>query len=144
MAYYLSNERNQDVVAGYQRYQQYLREHEHEFPVGAFALGTAEWYQNAHDHRCPHDGRLENFIISEIADSNGKRLAIRIRLLGAYHDGYIELFYPQVFGFNLETASRAGGLGDWLYDEFRVSSEGHLIHQVEWAGFPSITGTLGD
>jgi hypothetical protein len=34
--------------------QQYLREHQHRFPPGAFALGTSEWWQLPHDHRCPH------------------------------------------------------------------------------------------
>jgi len=55
MAYYLSNQRNSGVVEAYRRYQQYLRENEAQLPCGAFALATAEWYQNPNDHRCPHD-----------------------------------------------------------------------------------------
>src|SRR5215467_2275968 len=45
MAYYLSNERNKDVLEAYRRYQEYLRQHERTFPPSAFALATAEWYQ---------------------------------------------------------------------------------------------------
>lgn len=140
MAYFLRKERNEDVMVSYRRYQQYLREHEHEFPPGGFALGTAEWYQNANDHRCPHDGWLEAFTISETAGADKTRVTtMRTRLLGAYHDGYIEFFYPRVFKYTLLSSSSLLGLGrfgqgDWLYDEFRLSSEGHLIHEIEWAG----------
>jgi hypothetical protein len=142
MAYYLSKERNQDVVEAYRQYQQYLREHEREFPPGAFALGTAEWYQNPNDHRCPHDGWLENFIVSEnVASEKRRATSIQTRLLAAYHDGYIEFFYPQVFSYTLENPTCARGLGDWLYDEFRLSSNGRVIHEIEWAGFPHEEGS---
>jgi hypothetical protein len=142
MAYYLSNERNKDVREAYRRYQEYLRQHEHEFPPGAFALATAEWYQNPTDHRCPHDGWLENLIISERADSSKKRTTtILTRLLAGYHDGYIEFFYPDVFSYSFESPSCADGLGDWLFDEFRLSPNGHVIHEVEWSGFPHSEGS---
>jgi hypothetical protein len=142
MAYYLSNERSQDVVGSYQRYQEYLRAHQHEFPSGAFALATAEWYQDPGDHRCPHDGWLESFTISETADIDGKRvLNIHTRLLGAYHDGYIEFFYPRIFTYTLDNLSCASGSGDWLCDEFRLSPDGHLIHEIEWAGLPNCKGS---
>src|SRR5882724_9085038 len=125
MAYYLSNERNKDVREAYLRYQEYLRRHKHEFPPSAFALATAEWYQNSSDHRCPHDGWLENLIISERVDTNRKRTTtILTRLMAAYHDGYIEFSYPEVFSYKFEGPSCAGGLGDWLYDEFRLSPNG--------------------
>lgn len=140
MAYYLSNERNKDVVEAYRRYQQYLRQREQEFPPSAFALATAEWYQNPDDHRCPHDAWLENLIISERADTNKKRTTtVLTRLLAAYQDGYIEFFYPEVFRYAFESPS-CGGLGDWLYDEFRPSPNGHLIHEIEWAGSPNSEG----
>lgn len=142
MAYYLSKERSRDVVEAYRRYQQYLRKHENEFPPGAFALATAEWYQNPSDHRCPHDSWLEDSIISETVDSEKQRVTtVRTRLLAAYHDGYIEFFYPQVFAYTLESPSCARGLGDWLYDEFRLSRNGHLIHEIEWAGFSGRKGS---
>lgn len=137
MAYYLGKERNEDVVESYRRYQQYLREHQHEFPPGAFALGTAEWWQLPHDHRCPHDGWLESLTISEPASGERgeeRHTAIRIRLLGAYHDGHIELFYPRVFRYHLQNASCIRGQQDWLYDEFTLSVAGNVIHEIEWSG----------
>ena len=142
MAYFLSDERNKDVVEAYRRYQEYLRQHEHEFPSGAFALGTAEWYQDPNDHRCPHDGWLETLVVSETADVERKRkTSIVIRLLGAYHDGFIEFSYPDVFAYILGSPSCARGLGDWLYDEFRLSPNGHVIHEIEWAGVTNAEGS---
>ena len=134
VAYYLSKERNEDVAGAYRRYQQYLRVREHQFPPGAFALGTAMWWQNASDHRCPHDSGLESITISEQAGGEERATSIRIRLLSAY-DGHIELFYPRVFSYQLASPSCTRGLGDWLYDEFTLSTNKHVIHEIEWRGF---------
>ena len=60
MAYYLGKEREVDVVAAYRRYRDYLQQHREDLPRTAFELGTAEWYQDPSDHRCPHDGWLEH------------------------------------------------------------------------------------
>lgn len=59
--------------------------------------------------------------------------AIRIRLLGAYHDGVIELFYPEVVRYQLNARDVSAGHRDWRYDEFRLSDSGHVIHEIEWA-----------
>jgi hypothetical protein len=143
MAFYLSEERNKDVSGAYRRYQQYLQENKERFPPGAFALGTAEWWQLAHDHRCPHDGALVSFFISEIqeAETGDRFTTLRTEVRHGYHDGYIELFYPRVFSYQLQSPSSARGLGDWLYDEFRLSAAGHVIHEIEWAGFPDDEGS---
>jgi hypothetical protein len=144
MAYYLSKERNEDVVGSYRRYQQYLREHQNRFPPGAFALGTAEWWQLPDDHRCPHDGWLESVTISEPAKgerSEERITEIRVRLLGPYHDGHIELCYPRAFNYQLQSPSCIRGLGDWLCDEFTLSPDGHIIHEIEWSGFPDGEGS---
>ena len=60
-------------------------------------------------------------------------MEIKVQLLGAYHDGHIELRYSNVRGYSL--ASNMGILdhGDWLYDEIRLSVEGHVLHEVEWS-----------
>jgi hypothetical protein len=134
MAYYLSREREQDVMAAYRRYQQYLQEHSSEFPPGALALGTSEWYQHPNDHRCPHDGRLDTLFVSEITNQDQKHtITMRVRLVAAYHDGFIEFTYPQVFAYRLESESSEKRPVDWLYDEFRLAENSHLIHEIEWA-----------
>ncbi len=136
MAHYLSKQRDEDVVGSYRRYQQYLHEHQQRFPPGGFALGTAEWYQDPRDHRCPHDGWLEYITISE--PSSGERhearaTSARIRLLGGYHDGVIEFHYPQVFRYSVAVDDATRGHRDWRYDEFRLSDAGALIHEIEWS-----------
>jgi hypothetical protein len=79
---------------------------------------------------------LEAVTIAEPA--TGKRyeertVALRIRLLGSFHDGYLEFEYPRVFRYEVRSESVLQGHGDWLYDEFRVGEAGQLIHEIEWA-----------
>jgi hypothetical protein len=57
-----------------------------------------------------------------------------VRLLGAYHDYWLEFFYPQVYSYSLTNSNAIGGHFDWRYAEFRLSQAGHLIHEIEWAG----------
>jgi hypothetical protein len=82
------------------------------------------------DHRSPHDAWLESLSIAEVpGDENFKRITnIRVLLLGAYHDCYIEIFYPHVFRYDLQSPSSVRGLGDWRYDEFTLSPNDHVIH----------------
>ena len=60
---------------------------------------------------------------------------LTIRLLGAYHDGYIEFSYPDVYDYDIRGADVGQGHGDWRYDEFRLSDNGRVIHEIEWASF---------
>ena len=137
MAYYLTKERSiEDVCKSWRRYQEYLRQHQQQFPPGAFAIATSDWWYDFNDHRSPHDAWLESVTFSE--PSRGERSEIRytqlkVRLLAAYHDGFNELLYPRVFSYSLQSADCAHGLGDWRYDEFTLSPAGHVIHEIEWA-----------
>jgi hypothetical protein len=145
MPFILSAQREPEtVVSAFERYREYLNAHARDFPAGALHLASSDWYFNPKDHRCPHDAWLEGITISEPAtgDRNEQRItAIRVRLLGAYHDGFIELFYPRVLRYTLSSSSSLRGIGDWRYDEFRVAPSGHLVHEIEWAGFPREEGS---
>ncbi|HMW02814.1 MAG TPA: hypothetical protein PLL06_16100 [Acidobacteriota bacterium] len=108
-----------------------------------FAL--AEWHYDPTDHRCPHDAWLEGITLREIAgdeDKQHRRLQLSIRLLGAYHDGYLELTYDGVISYCLDfpaidLRSRPNqGHGDWLVDEIRFSDRGKVLHEIEWAHGP--------
>lgn len=138
MSFILTAQRDvETVVASFKRYHEYVTSHSERFPPSAFALATSNWYFDFSDHRCPHDAWLEEVIISEPATGarNQERVTeIRVRLLGAYHDGHIELRYLGVIRYSLSSSSSVRGIGDWLYDEFRIHSNGHLIHEIEWAG----------
>jgi hypothetical protein len=128
---------DEDAADKFYRYQEYLKSKRDSFPPSAYALATSDWYFRFSDHRCPHDAWLEAANLCE--SSSGKRgefrkLSLTIRLLGAYHDGIIELYYPRLFSYALNARDGEHGQRDWLHDEFRVSDTGTLIHEIEWAG----------
>ena len=138
MSYVLAQQRDRDVVAAFANYRAYLHDNKTLFPPSAYALATSDWYFDFGDRRCPHDSWLESATIGE--PSTGLRSELRhstlsIRLLGAYHDGYIEFFYPEVHAYDLNTANVNQGHGDWLFDEFRLGANGRVIHEIEWASF---------
>ena len=127
----------EDLTSSFRVYGDYLIENRHRFPPSAYTLATSEWYYDFRDHRCPHDAWLEELRIEEpaIGDRYERRIvALRARLLGAYQDGYIELYYPRVYGYQLTLDVSGVGHGDWRYDEFRLVESGHLLHEIEWAG----------
>lgn len=135
MAYYLTKERHENVLGAWGHYQEYLHQNQQRFPPGAFSLGTAVWWQDGNDHRSPHDAWLESVTFSEPASGESceiRHTQMKVRLLAAYHDGFIELLYPRVFSYSLQSTDCRSGLGDWCYDEFTLSPAGHVIHEIEW------------
>jgi hypothetical protein len=135
MSFILTAQRDEDVNAAFQKYESYLLGVRDRFPESARSLATADWYYSPSDHRCPHDAWLESVTISEPYSGERRQVrstSIRVRLLGAYHDGYIEFFYPKVFRYHLDASDASLGLEDWRYDEFRLSEDGHVLHEIEW------------
>lgn len=133
----LSEHRDTDVQKAFSRYARHLKANRERFPRSAYGLATSEWYFDFSNHRCPHDAWLESVLIRDAA--SGKRhekrhTAIIIRLLGAYHDGFIELHYPEVYAYQLTGSFVSAGHRDWRYDELRVDRKGRLIHEIEWCG----------
>src|SRR5262245_18329572 len=127
--------RDGDVLRAFRRYREYVESAKDCFPQSAYPHATSDWYFNPEDHRSPHDAWLESLNITEL--SSGERhadrtLSLRLRLLGAYHDGYIELLYPRVFAYRLNVVDGEKGHRDWRYDELRVSDRGRVIHEIEW------------
>lgn len=139
MAYILSKERDLDpreMQRNWRAYEEYLADNRSRFPPRAFALATSDWYYDFREHRSPHDGRLEWIRLEErrTRPDSEERIALKIRLLGAYHDFWLEFFYPQVYSYTLSSPLTGGAHGDWRYDEFRVKDDGHVLHEIEWAG----------
>jgi hypothetical protein len=137
VAYILAAQRDADPQGSFDRYRAYLERHRARFPPSAYALATSAWYFDARDHRCPHDAWLESVNVFE--PSSGERaeqrvVALTIRLLGAYHDGHIELHYPRVWSYRLDAVAVLAGHGDWRFDELRVDDAGRLEHDIEWDG----------
>ena len=132
----LSQQRLSDELNFFASYAKYLEENQNKFPRGALKLATSEWYFNPMTSGCPHDGWLEKLNISEPASgerSEIRKVEIHIELLGAWHNGKIFLDYSNVLTYQFNGPKIGEGHGDWLYDEYRVSDEGDLIHEIEWA-----------
>lgn len=146
MAFILSENRaNHDQCArGFAAYREYLERWKATFPPNAYALASSKWYFEPSEHRCPHDAWLESVMIAE-AGTGGRaevrHTTVQVRLLAAYHDGFIQLFYSRVFGYSFQRPSCLRGVGDWRFDEFRLSDNGHLIHEIEWSGAPGEKST---
>ena len=83
----------------WQAYQNRLQKIKKRMSPTVQEYALADWHYNHSDPRCPHDAWLEHVILREL--SSGERseirtLEIEIKLLGAYHDGYIEFLYKDV------------------------------------------------
>ncbi len=144
MAFILSENRSniEEIVSNFEKYFKYLENIKRQFPESLYQLATSDWYYDSREHRCPHDSWLEGLSIEE--SGTGERNEIRstsitINLLGAFHDGHIKLHYPGVTNYSLghkvETThpnELNQGHGDWRYDEFRLSENGLVLHEIEW------------
>ncbi len=133
------DKRMREQSKGYQReierIHRKLRPHTREFAL-------AEWHYDPSDHRCPHDGWLEAVTISERADPANaaeRSLQIQLRLLGAYHNGFIEITYHDVASYTFDVPYRRSSppnyrhsQGNWQIDEISFSSNGLIIHEIEW------------
>jgi hypothetical protein len=145
MTYILAKQRDEDVVEAFRNYREYLRRNQDAFPVGGYELAQSEWYFNFGDHKCPHDGWLKKSEIIENAEGERQQyrtVTIKITLLNAYHSGEITFMYPEVYSYSLGASNVFQGHDDWRYDEFRVNEKGHLIHEIEWAGYGSASSWI--
>jgi hypothetical protein len=125
----------------FQRYADYLERNRIKFPFAAYDLAASGRLLDATDPSCPHGGWLEWAKFEEPSEGHRneiRSLSLRIRLLGAYHDRFIELFYPQVFSYTMNNLRAAAGHFDWRYSEIRLSDGGNIVHEIEWAGPPGL------
>lgn len=128
-----------DPNVAFRRYRDYVEANRARFPPAAYELVSSGLLLDALDHRCPHDAWLEWARFEEPFEGERneiRSLSLRVRLLGAYHDLYIEVFYPRVFSYSMSNPASDGGHFDWRYSEIRLSDSGNLIHEIEWAGPP--------
>jgi len=136
MSFLLSENIENDFQGYWKKYEDYLKAEGHRMPPGAMKLALSmDWYSYS-AHSCPHDSRLEGCRIYERdPDPGGARpcfCGLEITLLGC-HGGKIHLRYPLLYGYHIQSSDCEYGMGDWLYNEFRLSENGHLLHEIEWA-----------
>src|SRR5690242_17658258 len=99
----------------------------------AYDFASAPWHCDHNDHKCPHDSRVESLVIREPSSGNRhevREIEIAIRLLGAFHDGYLELPYRGVHSYSTSgvTGKTKIGHGNWLIDEVRLSDNNLVLH----------------
>src|SRR5260370_25625875 len=88
----------QELVKAFQDYRNFLLSVKDRLPPSAYEFAAAPWHYDHEDHRCPRDCWVESLLIRE--PSSGARHEVRhldivVRLLGAFHDGYLELSYRE-------------------------------------------------
>lgn len=130
----------QEAEACFGAYSQYLESIKNSIPASAFEFAVATWHYQHDDHRCPHDGWVEHVKIWESASGDRKqhrKIQIDLRLLGAFHDGCLDLSYKNVGSYRLDAPPRGEprrsahvGHGDWLIDEIRLSDNGLVLHEI--------------
>jgi hypothetical protein len=108
-----------------------------QLPPAAYNFASAPWHYDFTDHRAPHDGWVDEIIIRESGSRNRKEdrsVEIIVKLLAAYHTGYIELKHLAVQNYSFACADQIGdGHGDWMYDEIRLSDRRYVLHEIEWS-----------
>lgn len=139
MAYVLRKDGCQDshesFVNSWHRYREYLDSISVRLPSAAREFALAGWHHDFRDHRAPHDSWLESLLVYETATGERQEIRqshIKIRLLGAYHDGHIEIEYVNVIRYSV--GSEYPNHGDWDMDEVRLSEDGSVIHEIEMGG----------
>lgn len=138
MSYILQGTADESIetfLERYETYYTYLESIKDSIPKSAYLFATASWHYNHEDPRCPHDSWVETVTVREL--SSGERQQIRstqifIRLLGAFHNGYIELTYEHVHSYSINQlfTNPPYGHGDWLIDEVRLSQDGLVLHEI--------------
>ncbi|MEM1084922.1 MAG: hypothetical protein AAGI48_12495 [Verrucomicrobiota bacterium] len=140
MSFILSTNRDhgsQDKLrTDWDAYVAHLRALEDRFPKSAYAIATSSWWYQFDLPEAPHDSRLIAFRLGDYGAAdwdNHKFSWIEIELQSAY-SGRILLRYPKVYRYNLGMDGESQGIhGDWRYDEFSLTENGHLLHTIEWA-----------
>ncbi|NVJ49462.1 MAG: hypothetical protein HWE11_03690 [Gammaproteobacteria bacterium] len=113
-------------------YRQYLDSIKDKLSLSPKDFIFEDWYNEPNSHKCPHDSWLDRLVVSEDSEST---VQIELRLLGAYHDGFITFRYSGVQYYNLarhESSIVESSHGDLRYQEFRLDSDGNVIHEFDW------------
>ena len=139
MTYVLRKDGSQDstesFVSSWRRYREYLASISDQLPLSARDFALAEWHHNYKDSRAPHDAWVDSLSVYETASGErheNRQAHIKVRLLGAYHDGHIEIEYLNVKRYSI--GSEFPAHGDWDQDEIRLSETGAVIHEIEIGG----------
>lgn len=118
-------------------------------PAEALAFALDQRNYDLTSHQSLHDAWLEWFLVSEPATgarSETRCIQIECRLLGPYHDHYIELKYVDVQEYKViagrAMANPLVGHGDLLMHEMR-SERSYVTHEMIFSGGAIVEITFG-
>lgn len=130
----------QTASAVWRSYREHVARIEPRLPSRVRSFASQEWYYDPNDHRCPHDAWLESLTVSDskanLKSGDNLKVDITVRLLGAYHDRALIFGYTDVRSYQLcGTIGNAAEAwhGDWLVDEFNVTNDGFVTHEMQWS-----------
>ena len=131
----------EEMGIAWKRYTEYLDRIENELPASARAFARASWHYDPMHHWDLHDSWVEELSIQETRrhdERSSRDIAIRLRLLGAYHDGHTTLTYTGVRRYELMLDSATSvwphlGHDDLLVDEIRLSDHKLVVHEILFA-----------
>ncbi|MEQ1761983.1 MAG: hypothetical protein ABL984_02440 [Pyrinomonadaceae bacterium] len=134
-AFYDRNTPYEDIKGTFESYKRHMEILRDRMPAKAFEFASASWHYDDGTIGL-HDSWIESVVLREIAEGEHREirsLEIDVELLGAYHDRVINLHYTGVREYDLSKQSETHGHGDWLTDEFDLTDEGLVIHEVHFA-----------
>lgn len=121
-------------------YLAYLDDMSDKLPDNTRAFAFAPGHYDMSHRRCPHDSWVDSLSITELCEGDRnhiRRLEIKARFMGAYHDGFFELTYTDVTKYLLSVGSTIRkdariGHGDWVVDE--ILMKGNLVcHEIQFS-----------
>jgi WD40 repeat protein len=116
-----------EIESRFSDYYEYVESIKSRLTDSTYAFASVSRYPE--DVLTIHGAWLESLSLDVIA--SGRRLEdrasdISVRLLGAFHDGYIELRYVNATSFSFVPVQ------EWQYDEIHLTKEGRVIHTIRF------------
>jgi hypothetical protein len=134
-SFYDRNTPYEDLNGIFKSYKQHVESLRDRMPAKAFEFASADWHYDDAAIGL-HDSWVESVVLREIAEGERREirsLEIVVELLGAYHDRIIRLHYTGVRKYELSNDSDEDAHGDWLTDEFDITDDGFVVHEVKFA-----------
>jgi hypothetical protein len=125
-----SSENPQAVSGAHKKYDAYLKKNKGLFPASAYEFSTADWHHNFRDHKALHDSWLASIVVTESGENDERTYEIKVRLFGAFHDGYLNLLYKGVKSYQVGSSTNEHTALN--RDEVRLSERGYVLHEIEW------------
>jgi hypothetical protein len=131
-----------DQVEGidYSRYLEYLRTVRRDLPDHIYNFASDGRHFDLSSTSSLHDAWLESLTVREVVSGSrneGRKLEVKLSLLGPYHDRTINLTYSGVERYSFDLPARPDeprygytAHGDLLTHEIRLGAHGLFVHEL--------------